>query len=86
MGLGDFAGGFKDLGIGLLKVFVQTPVVMERTMVDAMHYGLGSYRISDTSIDELYRARGFRGVLYKDGSKRLWVYGEVTEGAPAPCH
>jgi len=67
-------------------LIVETPVAMERTMIDAMHHAVGSYRISDTSIDELAHERGFRGVLYKEGSGRLWPHGNVGEGTPAPCH
>ncbi|HYR29742.1 MAG TPA: hypothetical protein VEU30_14835 [Thermoanaerobaculia bacterium] len=83
--LGEWNVNATAAGPDCTILFVQTPVTMERTMVDAMHYGLGSYRVSETSIDQLYRARSFRGVLYKDGSRRLWAYGDVAEGVPQPC-
>lgn len=67
---------------------IRTPVVMETTMVDAMHRGAGEYALGDRNVKTFYVAEAFRGVAYCDGSGRVWTYGAVTEAEVeelAPC-
>ena len=70
-------------------LIIKTPVIMEDSMVEAMHYGAGAYDIYDGGVQRFSRDRTFRGVAYQDGSGRLWTYGAVTQGeveALKACH
>lgn len=66
------AGG--DCGI----LFIETPVILEDAIVEAMHYGTGAYDLYRGGVNQYSRARTFRGVAYKDGSGQLWLYGNVS--------
>jgi hypothetical protein len=68
-------------------LLVQTPVVMEDAMVEALHYGAGAYGVVDGGVQRFARDRAFRGVAYKDSSGRFWTYGDVTARAETlkPC-
>jgi hypothetical protein len=71
-----------DCGI----LLVATPVVMEETMVAAMHYGAGSYKVMEGGIDRYSRQSRFRGVVYRDGSGMVWPYGDASKTEPlTPC-
>lgn len=59
-------------------LFVETDMVMEDSMVEAMHYGAGAYGVVDGGVQRFCRDRSFRGVAYKDSSGRIWAYGNVT--------
>jgi hypothetical protein len=59
-------------------LLVQTPVVMEDAMVEALHYGAGAYGVVEGGVQRFARDRSFRGVAYKDSSGRFWTYGDVT--------
>src|SRR3954469_23677184 len=59
-------------------LLVQTPVIMEDAMVEALHYGAGAYGVVDGGVQRFARDRSFRGVAYKDASGRFWTYGNVT--------
>jgi hypothetical protein len=67
-------------------LLVETDMVMEDSMVEAMHYGAGAYGVVDGGVQRFYRDRSFRGVAYKDSSGRIWAYGNVTaqEAATLP--
>jgi len=70
-------------------LIVETPIVLEDSMVEALHYGAGAYDVYHGGVQRFSRDRTFRGVTYKDGSGRLWTYGAVTQSeaeALAPCH
>jgi hypothetical protein len=70
-------------------LLVETDMVMEDSMVEAMHYGAGAYGVVDGGVQRFYRDRSFRGVAYKDSSGRIWAYGDVTahDAATLPrCH
>ncbi|MBV9069886.1 MAG: hypothetical protein JO093_05225 [Acidobacteria bacterium] len=69
-------------------LLVETDMVMEDSMVEAMHYGAGAYGVVDGGVQRFYRDRSFRGVAYKDSSGRIWTYGNVTAQDAAtlsPC-
>lgn len=68
----DAAGG--DCGI----LLVETPMILEDTIVEAMHYGTGSYELYRGGVNQFSRARSFRGVAYKDGSGEVWFYGNLS--------
>jgi hypothetical protein len=59
-------------------LLIETDMVMEDSMVEAMHYGAGAYGVVDGGVQRFYRDRSFRGVAYKDSSGRIWAYGNVT--------
>jgi hypothetical protein len=58
---------------------VQMSVIMEDSMIEAMHYGTGAYDVVDGGVQRFYRERNFRGVAYKDASDRIWTYGAVSD-------
>jgi hypothetical protein len=69
-------------------LFVDTAIVLEDSMIEAMHFGAGAYDISKGGVQQFYQERAFRGVAYKDGSGRIWTYGAVTipeAEAMKPC-
>ena len=63
-------------------LLVETSIIMEESMVDAIHYGAGAYGVYEGGVQRFCRERAFRGVAYKDSSGRIWTYGNVT-GAEA---
>lgn len=69
-------------------LLIQVAVVMEDSMVDAMHYGTGPYDVLEGGVDRFYRSRTFRGVTYRDATGRVWPYGAVLRTEThelAPC-
>jgi hypothetical protein len=58
-------------------LLVQVGVILDESMVEAMHYGTGAYDkyggVQRFSIEQT-----FRGVLYRDVSGKCWRYGKVT--------
>ena len=64
-------------------LLVETDMVMEDSMVEAMHYGAGAYGVVDGGVQRFYRDHSFRGVAYKDSSGHIWAYGDVTAQAAA---
>ncbi|HEY0159889.1 MAG TPA: hypothetical protein VGF28_21570 [Thermoanaerobaculia bacterium] len=69
-------------------LLIETSIVMEESMIEAMHYGAGAYDVYDGGVQKFYRDRGFRGVAYRDSSGTVWRYGAVTEREAetlAPC-
>ena len=67
-----YAAG-SDCGV----LLVETGVVLEDSMVEAIHYGTGSYNVYEGGIQRFYRERSFRGVAYRDRSGHIWTYGAV---------
>lgn len=59
-------------------LFVNTAIILEDSMIEAMHYGAGAYDVDTGGVQQFYRDRTFRGVAYKDGSGRIWTYGAVS--------
>lgn len=79
---GSAAGS--DCGV----LLVQTAIVMDDSMVEALHYGAGAYRVDDRGVYQFYREHSFRGVAYKDPSRKVWTYGDVNAdelAALTPC-
>jgi hypothetical protein len=81
---GDFSGGFKDLGLGLLKVFVQTPadalLMMGGRAISAVQTLIGlepvGRKLSDAEIAELRKVYGdsidYSQVRIKEGNAGLF--------------
>jgi hypothetical protein len=69
-------------------LLIDTSVIMEDSMVEAMHYGAGVYGMVDGGVQRFSRDRSFRGVAYRDSSGRVWTYGGITTTEPGilkPC-
>jgi hypothetical protein len=64
-------------GTDCTVLFVETSILMEDSMVEALHYGAGAYDVYKGGVQQFSRDRSFRGVAYKDTSNRIWTYGEV---------
>jgi hypothetical protein len=68
------AAAGSDCGVLLL----QTEIILEDSMIEAMHYGAGSYDTYNGGVQRFLRVNAFRGVAYKDVSGRIWTYGSVS--------
>ena len=69
-------------------LLVETPMILEDSIVEAMHYGTGAYDLYRGGIYHFSRSRSFRGVAYRDGSGKTWTYGAVSDDEVAglkPC-
>ena len=60
-------------------LLVTTAIVLQDSMVEALHYGSGPYDVVDGGIQKFYRNREFRGVAYKDLTGRVWNYGALDD-------
>jgi hypothetical protein len=81
---GDFSGGFKDLGLGLAKIFVQTPadavLMMGGRLVSAVQTAVGlepvGRKLTDAEISELKKVYGdsidYSQVRIKEGNAGLF--------------
>jgi hypothetical protein len=58
-------------------LIVETSVVMEDGMVEALHYGIGAYDVYTGGIQQFSNDHAFRGVVYRDSTRKEWGYGEV---------
>jgi hypothetical protein len=75
-------------GAGCNVLLVDTSMVLDDALVEAIHYGSGAYAVVDGGVRRFTRERAFRGVAYRDRTGRVWTYGELTraEGeALQPC-
>jgi hypothetical protein len=63
-----------DCGI----LLIETPMILEDSIIEALHYGTDSYRLYAGGVSQFSRERTFRGVAYKDGSGQLWFYGSLS--------
>lgn len=68
---------------------IQTSMLLEDSMVEAMHYGAGAYDTYKGGLKQFTHDHDFRGVAYRDVSGHVWTYEDVSqseaEGA-AVCH
>lgn len=69
---GSAAGN--DCGI----LLIETPMILEDAIVEAMHYGTGAYDLYQGGVNQFSRTRAFRGVAYKDGSGQVWYFGDLS--------
>ena len=67
---------------------VDVSIILDESMVEAMHYGAGAYAVYGGGVERFVHDRDFRGVAYKDASGRQWAYGLSEDEAHAlqPCH
>jgi len=59
-------------------LIVDTPMVLDDTVAEAIHYGTGGYAIVDGGVRRFVRESDFRGVAYRDGTGQLRTYGDIT--------
>lgn len=70
-------------------LLVETSIVMDEAMVEAMHRGTGPYAVKGRGLQHFSRDSAFRAVVYRDPTGRVWPYGDLgAENARAvpPCH
>ena len=59
-------------------LLVETSLIMDESMIEAMHYGAGAYDVYRGGVQQFCRERAFRGVVYRDPSLRTWTYGATN--------
>ena len=59
-------------------LLITTSVILEDSMIEALHYGAGAYDVYPGGVQQFSRERAFRGVAYRDASGRVWTYGALT--------
>ncbi len=67
---------------------IEIPIILEDSMVEAIHYGAGSYNVYAGGVQHFSLERTFRAVSYKDASGRVWTYGSLSRNqaeALMPC-
>jgi hypothetical protein len=67
---------------------IEVPIILEDSMVEAIHYGAGSYDVYAGGVQHFSHERTFRAVSYKDASGRVWTYGPLSRNeaeALVPC-
>ncbi len=64
-------------------LFVETSIILEDSMVEALHYGAGAYDVYRGGVMQFSRQRAFRGVAYKDSTGKLWTFGDVRASEAA---
>ena len=60
-------------------LLVETTMVLEDSLVEAIHYGSGAYAVVDGGVRRFSNERAFRGVAYRDRTGHVWTYGDLTE-------
>ncbi|HYK04328.1 MAG TPA: hypothetical protein VE974_21435 [Thermoanaerobaculia bacterium] len=69
-------------------LFVETKIILETSMVDAIHYGVAAYDFLPGGVKQFGRLNAFRGVAYQDVTGYRWRYGNVSAAeaqALKPC-
>jgi len=69
-------------------LYVESSIILEDAMIEAMHYGAGAYEhLYPGGVQRFSKEHEFRGVAYKDVSGRVWTYGDIAKTeALTPCH
>jgi hypothetical protein len=60
-------------------LLVDTSMVLDDSLVEAIHYGTGPYAVVDGGVRQFTRLRAFRGVAYRDRVGRVRTYGDLTQ-------
>ena len=64
-----------DCGI----LIVDTSMVLDDSLTEAIHYGIGAYAVVDGGVRHFTHERSFRGVAYRDRTGHIRTYGELTQ-------
>ncbi len=70
-------------------LLLQADIILEDSMVEAMHYGAGSYDTYEGGVQQFLRTYSFRGASYQDASGHVWTYGNLSASEAerlVPCH
>jgi hypothetical protein len=70
-------------------LLVETSIVLDEAMVDAMHAGTGPYAVKGRGLQHFSRDSAFRAVVYRDPTGRVWPYGDLGADdarSVSPCH
>ena len=59
-------------------LLVETSMVLDDSLVEAIHYGTGPYAVVEGGVRQFTRVRAFRGVAYRDRIGRVRTYGDLT--------
>jgi len=59
-------------------LFIEASIIMEDSMVEALHYGAGAYDVYRGGVQQFSRERTFRAVAYRDRSGHVWTFGDIT--------
>jgi len=60
-------------------LLVDTSMVLDDSLTEAIHYGTGAYAVVDGGVWHFSLQRAFRGVAYRDRTGHLRTYGNVTQ-------
>jgi len=74
-----------DCGI----LLVETTMVLDDSLTEAIHYGTGAYVVVDGGVRRFTRECEFRGVAYRDRTGRVRTFGDLPQGEAEdlqPCH
>ncbi|MFP5246841.1 MAG: hypothetical protein ACLGH0_09110 [Thermoanaerobaculia bacterium] len=69
-------------------LLLEIPVILDIKTVEALHYGAEPYAIIAGGVEQFRRLHGYRAVVYRDVTSRVWPFGEITEAEGArllPC-
>lgn len=58
---------------------VDTSMVLDDSLTEAIHYGNGAYAVVDGGVRHFAHDRSFRGVAYRDRTGHVRTYGELTQ-------
>ncbi len=59
-------------------LLIETSIMLEDSMVDALHYGAGEYGVYTGGIQRFSTEHEFRSVVYKDSTAHVWIYGDIS--------
>jgi hypothetical protein len=60
-------------------LFVETPMLLDDSVIEALHYGTGAYAVYDgRGVQHFCHQRAFRGAAYRDRSGHVWTFGKVS--------
>ena len=61
-------------------LLVDTSMVLDDSLTEAIHYGTGVYAVVDGGVRHFSRERAFRGVVYRDRTGHVRTYGDLAQG------
>jgi hypothetical protein len=60
-------------------LFVDTSMVLDDSLVEAIHYGTGPYAVVEGGVRQFVRMCAFRAVVYRDRIGRVRTYGDLAQ-------
>jgi hypothetical protein len=59
-------------------LLIRTRAAFDNAIVESIHYGVDEYDIHRGGMQHFAETKGFRAVVYRDASDRLWTYGAIA--------